>query len=55
MTAALSRLAEPAADAAIAGRGENLAAAHHPRPGRRSWPRRRPSNACRIRRSWPRC
>ena len=32
MTAALSRLAEPAADAAIAAAAKT-SAAHHPRPG----------------------
>lgn len=33
MTAALSRLAEPAADAAIAAAAKTLQLAHHPRPG----------------------
>ena len=44
MTAALSRLAEPAADAAIAAAAKTLQLAHHPRPGS-SWLPRRPSNA----------
>ena len=53
MTAALSRLAEPAADAAIAAAAKTLQLPTI--RAQASWRPRRPSNACRIRRSSLRC